>query len=187
MTSLLLLGTLLFGATASADPLQAGLSSVEIEEDRFTITIAKDEFADRIPLDNLDAADRLLAALTVDTTWISVDGRACRVGNAQMAVQEDGVALSAPILCNKGETWRYHATWLRGRDKEHSHVVNAFGERIGVLTPDSTSIELVPQTTVTSDLSVPGSAWVVVAAAAFGLLLLGGLLLFWFVRLGMRR
>ena len=177
-----LLVAALLGGVAHAEPVKAGLSKVDIEQDRFTITVATDEFADRIPTENIEAADRMLDALTVETTWISVDGRACRVGNSEMEVIEGAVAISAPILCNKGKLWRYHATWLRGRDSEHRHVVHAFGEPIGVLTPASTTIDLVPQPASAALTAIPGTAWVAAGLGAGLLLLMGLLLAFWMFR-----
>ncbi len=123
---------------------EPGQSSVAIEADGFTITIDVDEFADRFPMENVSAASRLLVEHTVNSTWLSVDGERCLVGKGVVEPTEDGEGLriSAPILCDEGEHWRYFPSWIRGRDPSHQHSVVAFGEPVGTFGVDETQIDL---------------------------------------------
>ena len=181
-----MLGVLLLGGALAAPPV----SSVDIQEDGFEITLAPDEFGDRLPLALVQPGDELLVALTVDATWISVDGAACRVGTSEVQRLEDGTAtIYSPILCNNGQDWRYHATWLRGRHEDHRHVVSAFGEPVGVLTPEHTSITLLPGQIPTgavegSPFSRLGLATLLLAGGILLLFLLAPLVILWVARRG---
>lgn len=124
---------------------EPGLSYAEIDRDAIAIVLDREEFADRFPTSDLEAASLLLIEHTVDATWITVDGQRCHIGNASVApFEEDGVRITAPVWCEaEGPVWRYHATWLRGREAGHRHVVSAFGQPVGVLGPDRNAIDLI--------------------------------------------
>lgn len=184
MTALLSIAAALLAGSACAEPIEPGVSSVEIASDGFAITIARDEFADRIPTENIEGAERLLEALLIDTTWISVDGQACRTGNGRLTVgQDDTVTIAAPILCNDGDSWRYHATWLRGRDASHRHVVQAFGEPVGVLTPEATTLDLVAVPAASTLSGVPNLVWLAFGVGLTLFAFLSASVLFWVSRL----
>lgn len=140
-----MIGLLLAAWAAAHEP---GLSYAEIDRESIAIVFDRDEFADRFPTGDLDAASLLLVEHTLDATWISVDGDRCHVGNAEVApFEEDGVRITAPVWCEtEGPVWRYHATWLRGREAGHRHVVTAFGAPVGVIGPSQSAIDLVAAT-----------------------------------------
>ena len=125
---------------------EPGVSSVEIEGDQVRHHHRRDEFTDRFPTANLEAAGPLLVEHTINASWISVDGERCLVGKPVVEpVDEDGVRLTAPLLCADGDRWLYYPTWLRGRSDGHQHSVSAFGKPVGVFGRQHERIDLVPE------------------------------------------
>lgn len=141
MTVLLFVFLALTGLAQAHEP---GLSYGEVQRDRVTVVVDVEEFADRFPTADIEAASLLLSEHTLGATWVSVGGERCQMGQPTVEpYEEDAVRVSAPMACPLVDgAWRYHPTWLRGREAGHRHVVSAFGQPVGILGNEDTTIVL---------------------------------------------
>lgn len=121
---------------------EPGLSRVQISPSSVTLAIDRDEFADRFPTEDLEAARLILLEHTLAQTSIRVNGRPCDMRKPTVSsLEEDGIALAARLACPDGDNWVYSASWLRGREDGHQHRVEVQGTAVEVLGPQRTEAE----------------------------------------------
>ncbi len=110
-----------------------GLSYARIDPDALTLTFARPELANHIPMEDLEASRVLIAELTLDQVEVSAGGVRCTLSDPTVtAVEGDGVAIRAALLCPSGEG-RYRAGFLGEMEPGHRHYVEVEGAAVAML------------------------------------------------------
>lgn len=110
-----------------------GLSYARIDADALTLTFARPELANRIPMVDLDASRVLIADLTVGRAKVSAGGQPCTLSDPTIrATEGDGVEIRASLACPTGDG-SYEAGFIGEMEPGHRHYVEVGGAPVAVL------------------------------------------------------
>lgn len=122
----------------SAEAHKPGLSYAAIRDDELVLTFARPELGALVGLEPEQVSDPAyaeeVAGKVLASLSLSADGADCRLGAPTVApVENDGVAIRAPLDCPSGQERTYNADILAHLGPGHRHYVEVNGQPEAVL------------------------------------------------------
>lgn len=121
---------------------ELGVSYAEVERASLTLTLAREELAERVPMGDLDAARVLVAGATIHRARVEAGGAPCAIGEPTVrAVEGDGVEVAATLDCPDGERV-FAADYLDDLRAGHTTLVSSGGRARGTVRVGAPTLAL---------------------------------------------